>query len=341
MLLLCIIKLYRKSNSPWVLHLQPNHIHSFIMIVMCYWMFTKPLIRSTTIALPYNPSSPTRTFCTSRCMWDEANSPRSICPMLSQWDIAATSIWWAALDLSRSNLRLPWRQVDQLVSIPWGSSGACTSLRNHFQSGWGALNCYKCDIETLGLLKHPCQSSRVYMQLITPKSLTIFSIVTLLESHSSTIQYPKLAMKLVLFANRLWILHKDNATGAWHWRSWQLVAGMSTSCDRCGRCTCLYTLFIMISYCTLYDIYHDIMYYYIDDRWYIWAGVPLHQRSESIQSSHHIETSKRVSHMDLQHQIGLKDTILANQVHINKTMTRINGDKCQESSKMFKALERW
>jgi hypothetical protein len=38
------------------------------------------------------------------------------------------------------------------------------SLRNHFQSGWSALNFYKCDrfIETLGLLKHPCPSSRVW-----------------------------------------------------------------------------------------------------------------------------------------------------------------------------------
>ena len=65
-------------------------------------------------------------------------------------------------------------------------------------------------------------------------------------------------MKLVLFANRLWILHKDNATSAWHRRSWQLVAGMSTSSEiRCGRtlCICLYTLFIMISHCIFYAMY--------------------------------------------------------------------------------------
>ena len=74
-------------------------------------------------------------------------------------------------------------------------------------------------------------------------------------------------MKLVLFANRLWILHKDNATSAWHRRSWQLVAGMSTSSEtRCGRtlCICLYTLFIMISHCIFYAMYCYIhIYIYI------------------------------------------------------------------------------
>ena len=151
-------------------------------------------------------------------------------------------------------------------------------------------------------------------------------------------------MKLVLFANRLWILHKDNATSAWHRRSWQLVAGMSTSSEtRCGRtlCICLYTLFIMISHCIFYAMYCYIhiyimyifihlyiIYIYVYEIWYIWAGLPLHQRFKFIQSPDPTETCKRVSHMDLQRQIRLKDTILANQVDINKMMTRINGATC-------------
>ena len=86
-------------------------------------------------------------------------------------------------------------------------------------------------------------------------------------------------MKLVLFANRLWILHKDNATSAWHRRSWQLVAGMSTSSEtRCGRtlCICLYTLFIMISHCIFYAMYcyiHIYIMYIFIQLYYIYMCI--------------------------------------------------------------------